>query len=104
MEVGVRLTDLKIQVVGNTNDKEHHGDLANNEDPADIGSSRDDKKGSIPQFPIQSPTHKGMTMVNSGSPPISDRQPMLKFNKQAQGKNDEKSAADQGVIWPGLNE
>ena len=81
-----------------------HGDLlANNEDPAEIGSSRDDRKGSIQQFPIQSSTHKGMSMVNSGSPPMSDRLPMLMFHKQ-EGKNDAKSAEDQGVVWHGLTE
>ena len=86
-----------------SNENVHHRDFANNEDPAEIGSSRDDRKGSIQQFPIQSPTHKGQTMVNSGSPPISDRLPMLMFHKQ-EGKNDAKSVEDQGVVWPGLNE
>ena len=87
------------------------------DDRAEISSSRDydlsRESGIIssPQFPIQSPTFKGRTMlgghISSTSPPtFNDRLPMLQFRKLSNkgGKlHGQRLADEQCVAWPGLS-
>ena len=89
-------------------DMEDDDDDMEEDDRAEISSSRDGDLSresgiiSSPQFPIQSPTCKGRTMLGghnpiTSPPPFNDRLPMLQFRKLSNkgGKHHGQRLADE---------